>query len=182
MKVLTVLTVVASSILLTLSPAAGAIIMDDDDPGVVMVGQWTLQPETYGGTQEIWVNDSSHWGFGNAEDSFTWQFTGLDNGDYYVYASWKSVDGSSEAVYSVANGPTVTVDQTTTPDSAVFLDVPFGLLGQVTVTDGTASVTLSSSVAYPYADAIALDAVPEPTSLMLLIGACLAIMAMRRRG
>jgi hypothetical protein len=144
------------------SADATLVVKDQSDAENTMTGTWYDQAETY--ESEVWLNDNSKWAYGDGS-VFTWNFSSLVNDVYYVYASWKnSGDGSAAAVYSGLDGGDVTINQKVPPTAATYNDVPFGYLGQVTISGGAAAISLTSPSGYPYAyaDAIALDTENPP--------------------
>lgn len=145
----------------TITPEA--IIDNQDGSGYSETGSWG----TSGSGHIEYYNGSVSWDGASAgdADTATWAFTDLANGIYDVYASWYSVnDASSAVVYSGLDGGDLTVDQTINPSEVYLNDgtnnIEFDLLGQVTVTDGTATISVTSDVPYLYADAVAVVQVP----------------------
>ena len=162
-------------------PEPPMIIIDNGDSGYSTTGTWgNSNPNKFHWDGEIdWANAS-------AGQTATWSFSDLDNGIYNVHASWYSGgDATSSATYSGLDGGDVTIDQKINADDLSIYDgardVWFETLGQVTVVDGTATISVTSNEAYLYADAVALQAVPEPTTLVLLLAGMVAGFALLKR-
>jgi len=138
-------------------PEPPMILIDNGDPGYSTTGTWgNSDPNLYYWGGEI------DWADGSTGQTATWSFSDLDNGIYDVHASWYSGgDATSSATYSGLNGGDVTIDQKINADDLTIYDgirdVGFETLGQVTVVDGTATISVTSNEAYVYADAIALQ-------------------------
>ncbi len=112
-------------------------------------------------------------------------------GVYDVFAYWPAQGNTGPATYTVSDGlGPVNVDQTiaTTPDAPItdpFVgDIKeFQLLGQVVEDgDGIITITLSSDGNnFALADAVAVNLVPEPSSLALFGLAALGLALWRQR-
>ena len=118
-------------------------------------------------------NGNRRWGNDGAASSATWAFTGVPDGTYDVYASWRNnpQGNVSTARYTGSDG-FVAVDLDQRGGAAAFPgivlndgsnDVNFAGLGRVTIADGTLTVTVDDSVTgaadaatFIFADAIAL--------------------------
>ena len=132
------------------------------------------------GVPDSW-NGDRRWG-NRGDDTFAiYTFTGLENGEYDVFTSWRDAPQGniSFAHYQMSDdGPTVDLDQRvgTTALSALTLndgtnDIDFAFLGTVTITDGDLSVTVDDSATgegdepsgqdFIHADAIAIGPLPE---------------------
>ena len=111
-------------------------------------------------------------------DTATYSFTGLEPGLYNVAATWPALfNRTNDAVYAISDGGgDVHVNQQLAPSSFVD-DADWEWLSTgVLVTDGALDIVLSDNDAAGFliADAIRVELVPEPASLMLLgLGALL---------
>ena len=127
-------------------------------------GTDTGQPDSWNGDRR-WDNG------GGVNTAAVWQFEGIPNGQYDVYASWRNVaqgNLTTEAPYVVSDGlGTVIKNQRTGATGDLVLEdsgsraINFSLLGRVTVVDGSVRVTLNddpttSGTSYVFADAVAI--------------------------
>ncbi|MFN0126971.1 MAG: PEP-CTERM sorting domain-containing protein [Verrucomicrobiales bacterium] len=168
------------------APAADASY---SEPGV-FGGQDAGQPDSWNGDRR--------WGNGGAATAATWNFIGLSNGVYDVYASWRNAtqNNVSSANYTGTDGFATTILDQRVGAAAlpgVVLndgtnDVNFAFLAQVTVADGNFALSVDDSVTgsadgttFIFADAIAIQGIPEPAVLTLL-GLCGFGFLRRRRG
>lgn len=135
--------------------AVDAYIIDDGDPGFSKTGTWGKAGASY------YVND------GGAAASASWNFTGLANETYAIYATWpEQGNRSTEAPYTFSDGvlPT-TVNQRNAPNGGyVSAGVSFQEIGVVTVADGNFTVTLTddtstNALTFVMANAMALKVV-----------------------
>ena len=138
-------------------------------------------------------NDTSRFTFGGG--SATWTFLGLENGEYEVAASWSfSSNRAPDAFYTVQGGSAIVVNQRAEASGGPLLtdasdqEISFQMLTiSALVTDGTLTVTindgLGSNVVDAVADAIAIQAIPEPGTYALIGGllALCSVMTRRRR-
>ena len=138
-------------------------------------------------------NDTSRFTFGGG--SATWTFLGLENGEYEVAASWSfSSNRAPDAFYTVQGGSAIVVNQQAEASGGPLLtdaldqEISFQMLTiSALVTDGTLTVTindgLGSNVVDAVADAIAIQAIPEPGTYALIGGllALCSVMTRRRR-
>ena len=172
----------AVAIVPELTPTA---LIDNGDSGFGTSGSWG---SSVGNPLAPYYGNDIAWSSATSGDRATWSFSGLGNGTYQAYASWFSLgDATSSASYSGLDGGDITVNQKLNPDD-VFIndgtrDIFFESLGKVTVTDGTATLSVTSNQAYLYADAVALQfAIPEPSTFLLAgLGALGLLLARRRR-
>ena len=127
-------------------------------------GQDTNQPDSWNGNRR-WSNN------GGSNTEARWTFSGIGNGQWTVYASWRNVaqNNLSTAVpYTVSDGlGTVVKNQRVgNPGDLVLTDgggraVEFAELGTVTVTDGNLVVTVNDDAStlnttFIFTDAIAI--------------------------
>jgi hypothetical protein len=140
-------------------------------------GQDVGQPDSWNGDRR--------WGDDGDATSALYEFTGLTNGTYNVFSSWRNVPQANLGLahYSVSDGgPTIDLDQTVgaTALSALVLndgtnDIDFALLGSVAVADGDLTVTVDDTVTgagggnFVFSDAIAIGLVPEPSGYILAL-------------
>jgi hypothetical protein len=125
-------------------------------------------------------NDTSRFTFGGG--SATWTFLGLENGEYEVAASWSyAANRAPDAFYTVQGGSAIVVNQRAEATGGPLLtdaldqEISFQMLTiSALVTDGTLTVTINDgpggSTVDAVADAIAIQAIPEPGSYALLAG------------
>jgi hypothetical protein len=125
-------------------------------------------------------NDTSRFTFGGG--SATWTFLGLENGEYEVAASWSySGNRAPDAFYTVQGSSAIVVNQKVEATGGPLLtdaldqEISFQMLTiSALVTDGTLTVTINDgpggSTVDAVADAIAIQAIPEPGSYALLAG------------
>jgi hypothetical protein len=138
-------------------------------------------------------NDTSRFTFGGG--SATWTFLGLENGEYEVAASWSySGNRAPDAFYTVQGSSAIVVNQKVEATGGPLLtdalaqEISFQMLTiSALVTDGTLTVTINdgpgSNVVDAVADAIAIQAIPEPGTYALIGGllALCSVMTRRRR-
>ena len=138
-------------------------------------------------------NDTSRFTFGGG--SATWTFLGLENGEYEVAASWSySGNRAPDAFYTVQGSSAIVVNQKVEATGGplltddLFQEISFQMLTiSALVTDGTLTVTINdgpgSNVVDAVADAIAIQAIPEPGTYALIGGllALCSVMTRRRR-
>lgn len=123
-----------------------------------------------------------------------WKFFGLENGNYQVAVSWSySGNRSNIAPYTVQGSDVFTVNQRIAATGGPVLkddedtEISFELLtAEAIVNDGTLTVRLddvanTSGLQYVIADAVAIKAVPEPSSLALLGMGSIALLNRRKR-
>ena len=135
-------------------------------------------------------NDTSRFTFGGG--SATWTFLGLENGEYEVAASWSySGNRAPDAFYTVQGSSAIVVNQKVEATGGplltddLFQEISFQMLTiSALVTDGTLTVTINdgpgSNVVDAVADAIAIQAIPEPGTYAL-IGGLLALCSVMTR-
>ena len=132
------------------------------------------------GVPDSW-NGDRRWGNRGEDTLAAYSFTGLENGSYNVYTSWRNVPQAnvSFAHYQMSDGgPVVDLDQSlgTTALSELTLNdgtnnVDFAYLGTVNITDGDFSVTVDDTATgegdepggqdFIFADAIAIGPLPQ---------------------
>jgi len=170
------------------------IVIDNEDGGPAFAlsgGGWNSGTET--GEYGLNSNHSR-----NQDAMAYYNFTGLVNDAYYVWATWPNSSNPS-ADFNVTPGggstTTVSVDQTTAPDVDLVLfdsieseNVNFELLATVIVTDGTLAVVWDQSsdwTSNPWcwlqADAVAVERVPEAISTVGLLGLGGLLLVRRRK-
>lgn len=145
------LTLLTAAILFSYAPTSQAveIVIDNGDFGsgyaVTGVTEQAIG-DAYAGDQAF--NNNS----GNLTQNATYTFTGLADGDYEVFASWRANGQGNVSFMQVAisdGGPTVEFDQQNIGPAADLVindgvqDVNFQSAGQVTVSDGEVIVTTS---------------------------------------
>lgn len=167
----------------------GASDASYSEPGA-FGGSDTLQPDSWGGDRR-WAN-------GGAATQASWAFSGLDNGVYDVYASWRNAPQAnvSLAQYTGTDGFTsITLDQRVGAAALPGVvindganDINFASVGQVTVGDGSFTLSVDDSVtgsaagSFIFADAVAVrSAIPEPAALSLLGLGLLPLLRRRRK-
>jgi len=180
--------------LILAAPASGAIIIDDEDPGFTLIGaDWKQNVSSIQGYDGDWY--SSLFSPVGSETA-SWEFSGLSTGVYEVSITWKSypTTSSSAAPYAVYDGAALiletTLDQSVTPSPDHLEvdiqgnDIPFEVLGNFSVTSGSLEVELRMPTGgFVTADAVRIEAVPEPSLALLQASALvlLAGLALRRR-
>ena len=152
-------------------------------------GQDVGQPDSWNGDRR--------WGDDGDATSAVYEFTGLTNGTYNVYSSWRNVPQANLGLahYAVSDGgPTIDLDQTVGAAalSALVLndgtnDIDFARLGSVVVADGDLTVTVDDTATgagsgqFIFSDAIAIGLVPEPSGYVLAMFGLLGIRYLNRR-
>lgn len=174
------------------------IVIDNNQAGYV-TNAWSEQ----NGPNDAF-NDNQ--GFNSApgnQDAFAqYNFTGLEDGIYEVFATWRQPGqiNVGEAEYDLDGVLTTIVDQNSSAggplDDLVILGNPggplhdalsFQKLGELTIIDGDLTVTLSlapGNNGFILSDAVAirqLNVVPEPTTAALLAFGCVAVLRRRRQ-
>ena len=185
------------------SASAAAIVIDNGDAGYSVVGvteQNVAPPAT--------ITYGSDHAFNSTPNDLTavanYTFSGLTNGTYEVFASWRQGGQNNTGLMTVSvsdSGPTVDVNQFFdpagggTPGNGGPLsdlvindgtrDIDFQSIGLVTVADGelVVSASLSAASTQPFFinDAIAINLVPEPTTALLGVLGLGFLTARRRR-
>ncbi|MCD4824819.1 MAG: PEP-CTERM sorting domain-containing protein [Phycisphaerae bacterium] len=195
MKRTIALTMLLAMVALLASSAQAAVItpeylIDNGDAGYSTTGTWTGYTST-----NYFNTDNESAAYNDAPTATaTWAFTGVTNGTYDVYAIWRAhTNRTPDAVYTITDGlGAVSVNQTLAPAQDVEItdnqpaDLWFEKLGTVTITDGTVDVVLSFGSGTQandvlMSDAVALDLVPEPATMtLLLLGLPLALRRRRK--
>lgn len=182
----------------SLSASGAPIIIDAGDAGWSFEGEgcyangkrldWTWAV-AYGGTADQLNNGTA-----------TWAFTALTPGTYNVYVSkvnkqagWTGDYESNEAPFSVYDGATLlggaTVDQEydhdqgDTPGDLTYDGADWYKIGTYTITGNALSVVLTAPAGdgrSTLTDAVMIDVVPEPASLVM-VGIASALMWSGRR-
>ncbi len=141
---------------------SGTVIIDDGDTGFTQTSnfKYSAFKGAYNGDTAYYLA-SGYLPTGTTAQA-EWKFSGLAQGTYDVYATWKSYQTFSKtAVYRVMNGTTqtssdTTVDQSKEPASATIDGRAWQLLGNVSI--GTANdvvVTMKPGVSgFSVADAV----------------------------
>jgi hypothetical protein len=129
-------------------------VIDNGDSGFNKSSGWVTIPK-YG-----FQNDSSlSWG---TSANATWTFNSVPNGTYNVYATWKTLpilSLSTSVTYNI-NGTNNVINQRIKPNSLVEDGVDWGLIGTVTVTNGTITIKLTNNTSgWMEADAIKIKSV-----------------------
>ncbi|MCP5537870.1 MAG: PEP-CTERM sorting domain-containing protein [Akkermansiaceae bacterium] len=152
----------------------------------------TTPTQAFADTQKFSATAAVDW-------TATWTFLGLTNGTYEVAGAWYGTTNRTKtAPFKVQGGSTIVVNQELSPGhpslpagptlSDGTENVVFSMLtATAVVTDGTLTVVLNdvdntSGSEYVLADAIAIRAVPEPSSAALLGLGGLALILRRRKG
>ena len=178
---------------------------------IVTVDGWTVNDDSFtddaaGTYSEVFpfnapssVGDNGHWNdtsrFTFGGGSATWTFSGLENGEYEVAASWSySGNRAPDAFYTVQGSSAIVVNQTVEATGGPLLtdalaqEISFQMLTiSALVTDGTLTVTINDgpgdNIVDAVADAIAIQAIPEPGTYALIGGllALCSVMVRRRR-
>ncbi|MCA9136619.1 MAG: FG-GAP repeat protein [Planctomycetales bacterium] len=132
----------------------GQYIIDNFEPGYVEHGSYDVG----NGPVSVWSGDVNAGAFerdyrlapaqvDDARVEFT--FSDLPNGTYDVLATWTAhASRTRDAQYEITSGDSneiAVVDQRYNPDGVVFGDRPWQVIGEVTVTDGTVTVSLTGS-------------------------------------
>ena len=127
-------------------------------------GQDTGQSDSWNGDRR-WDNG------GGANTAAVWTFTGLPNGEFDVYASWRNASQNNlttTAPYHVSDGLGIVIKNQRVGNQGDLVltdplarDVNFARLGTVTVADGDLTVTLNddastSNSTFIFADAVAV--------------------------
>lgn len=185
------------------SGSAAAIVIDNGDAGYSVSGvteQITVAPGTIAYGDDHAFNTSP----GDLSAVANYTFSGLANGSYEVFASWRLGGQNNTGLMTVSvsdSGPTVDVNQFFNPAgggtpgnggplSDLVLndgtrDIDFQSIGLVTVADGELVVSTSLSAASTQSffinDAIAINLVPEPSAALLGVLSLGLLTARRRR-
>jgi len=135
---------------------SGPVVVDNGDPGYSETGTWNTETvPAYGGTERYAASG------GTGKNTAAWLVTGLAGGQYQVQATWhRYPNEATNAPYAIYDGSalltTVLVDQTQTPNGAMYGGVAFQTLATVHISSGSLKVVLSDTAngAYIVADAI----------------------------
>lgn len=194
----TILAIVAVGILTGSAHAAtiidGWTVVDDTDgsPEFTQISGWrqSVSGDTSGFDETYWFD----WEENGSNPAYsTWTFTGLTNGRYEVAVTWVADTNRTTAAPFTIQGSTFYVNQENAPDDFTLNDGdsnhPFEILTSTAfVTDGTLTVRLDdvanplpTRVNFVIADAVAIRAIPEPASGLLLVLGGLVLFR-RRRG
>ena len=152
-------------------------------------GQDVGQPDSWNGDRR--------WGDDGDATSALYEFSGLTNGTYDVYASWRNGEQGNLGLahYSMSDGgPSIDLDQVpgAAAISALVLndgtnDIDFAFLGSVAVADGDLAVTVDDTATgagggqFIHTDAIAIFLIPEPSGYILAMFGLLSIRCLNRR-
>ncbi len=140
------------------TPANNVIILDDGDAGFSVSGNWATVTSGYG-------NDRRLANAGNANATASWNFTGLQSGQYRIAATWiGAANRASNIPYTVrstAGSPILlntTIDQRPNPASFVDSSTNWQTLGTVTIFGNSLLVTATNTTTgLITADAIRLE-------------------------
>ena len=165
----------------------GVTVIDNGGAGYTQTGFTSQASTTAFDSDQAFNTAANNGGFA------TWNFTGVADGIYDIFATWDQ-DGqanlSTAAPYTISDGGgLVTVNQELAPLMDIILDdtdnanldfFSFQRLAQVAVRDGTLTVRLDAVAGgtandFVFADAVAIrqvQALPEPTTsvLWLIVG------------
>ncbi len=126
-------------------------LVDNGDPGYSDT-DWYIEDWWGFGNDLVW------WPRGNGDMIATWDFSGLQPGEYEVFTTW--LDGwAKDAPYTVYDGATaigtVKVDQKDLPSGPLFMGEPWESLGVFTITGDSLRVELSNDAnEYVVGDAV----------------------------
>jgi subtilisin-like proprotein convertase family protein len=140
------------------APANNVTILDDGDAGFSVSGNWSTVTSGYG-------NDRRLANAGDANATASWNFTGLQNGQYRISATWiGAANRASNIPYTVrstSGSPILlntTIDQRPNPASFVDGGTNWQTLGTVTIFGNSLLVTATNTTTgLITADAIRLE-------------------------
>ncbi len=173
-------------------PPFNGIVIDNEESGFSVSAAATgsqLVPAAYGDSQRWFSSD-------NGEGWAKYDFSDVPDGVYDVYASWRdngagNLDEQTTYTLSDGGGAAVVNQRIHSLGDLVMLDplddvVNLQLLTQnVTIADGNFTVTITAPTPdmFAFADAVALQLVPEPSGVLLAAFALAAFTlgASRRR-
>jgi len=126
-------------------PPLNERIIDDGDPGYSKTAGWVNLTNTM-----AYQLDYDYRVAGNGANSATWDFGGLPNGDYEVFAKWSAFNNrASNAPYTIFDGltqrGTVTVDQRIAPAGDQSGGTTWQSLGLFPIVNGSLSVRLADN-------------------------------------
>jgi len=164
-----------------------------DNIGLIMTGSFSADPASFTSAELNYWNNTEYDFAAGTNKTATWTFSNLTVGSKWdVFSTWLPAGNRSTAApYTIQGSPTITLNQQSAPTADLVLNdgttgqssFNFKKIGDATVgANGNLIVTLQSAASgYVIVDAIALKAVPEPSSAALLGLGGLALVLRRRK-
>ncbi len=164
-------------------------VIDSNSPvGYSATGNWNRELIGASGTSPLYLADE--WWQADPtspDDTATWSFTDLPDGTYRVSTTWwPAGNRTTDAVFDISDGGgEVHIDQRVFTEDLNDGTAWQDLNTAVSVSDGTLEVFLSDNVHeannYLMVDAVRVELIPEPSTLLLLVSGVVALLLSLRR-